>query len=131
MKTTTVSMETGTFDSLDLAIERQRGRRQAQTDVEVCNTNLLACGAKPLPTLARDIRTCFVHISFEDLPPDERKDLLSFPTSFVLDREQLAKLRTAAATLLDHSEPFQQLLRVLREEPSRGAGIPGVKGNCS
>ena len=131
MKTTTVSMETVTVDSLDLAIERQRGRRQAQTDVDVCNSRLAACGGAPLPALARDIRTCFVHITFEDLPPGERDELLSFPTSFALSADQLAKLRKAAATLLERSEPFQQLLRVLREEPSSGAGIPGISGNCS
>jgi predicted acylesterase/phospholipase RssA len=133
MKTATVSMETVSLDTIGLALERQTAREQAQTDIRECNKKLDACRADTprFPTLAQEIRTCFVHIDFEGLPSPRREELLSLPTSFALSQEQLTKLREAAATLLEGSTDFQTLLRVLREEPSMGAGIPGVRGNCS
>ena len=131
MKTATVSMETVTFDTIDLALQRQREREQAQTDIRKCNERLDICRAERFPPLAQEIRTCVIHIDFEGLPSPAREELLSFPTTFALNEEQLTQLREAAATLLDRSEDFQQLLRVLRTEPSLGAGVEGVKGNCS
>jgi predicted acylesterase/phospholipase RssA len=131
LKTATVSMETVTFDTLDLALQRQRERDQAQTNIRVCNERIAGCQAEGFRPLAREIRTCFIHIDFEGLPSPDREELLAFPTTFALSADQLGRLRQAASTLLERSEDFQQLLRVLREEPSVGAGLPDVRGNCS
>jgi hypothetical protein len=60
-----------------------------------------------------------------------REELLSYPTTFSLKPEQLKRLGEAARTLLDTSEGFQRLLRVLRGEPRMGEGIGGPKENCS
>jgi hypothetical protein len=131
MKTATVSMETVSVDSLQHALSRQRAREQAQTDLRVCNEALAQCQARPQPTFAQEIRTCFVHLDFEGLPPKERAALLAYPTTFALSGPQLQTLRAAAGMLLATSSDFQRLLRVLREEPRVGAGVPGVRGNCS
>ena len=131
MKTATVSMETVSFDTIEHALQRQSEREQAQTDVRICNDRLAACGVEPAPAFAQSIRTCFVHVDFEGLPPAERDELLAYPTTFTLSESQLTRLREAAATLLDASESFQRLLRSLRGEPGLGVGLDGVSGNCS
>ena len=131
MKTATVSMETVSFDTIEHALQRQSEREQAQTNIRRCNEQLATCGAPPFEGLAREIRTCFIHIDFEGLPSPAREELLAYPTTFSLSGEQLRRLREAAGALLDASESFQQLVRVLRGEPSVGAGLDGVRGNCS
>lgn len=131
MKTATVSMETVSFDTIEGALRRQAEREQAQTDIRACNQALARCGPTRMPELAREIRTCFVHIDFEGLPSPAREELLSYPTTFKLSEAQLARLRETAAQLLDQSEDFQRLLRALRGEPRMGEGIAGERGNCS
>jgi predicted acylesterase/phospholipase RssA len=131
LKTATVSMETVSFDTIEQALRRQTEREQAQTDIRKCNEALARCGASPMPELAQEIRTCFVHIDFEGLPSPMREELLSYPTTFSLKPEQLKRLGEAARTLLDTSEGFQRLLRALRGEPRMGEGIGGPKENCS
>jgi len=131
MKTATVSMETVTFDTIDLALQPQRDREQAQTDIRKCNERLNMCKAERFPTLAREIRTCFIHIDFEALPSPDRGDLLKLPTTFALKPEQIKRLQKAASTLLDSSTDFNQLVRALRDEPNVGAGNAGLRGNCS
>lgn len=66
-------METVSFDTVKYALQRDTDREQAQTDVRVCNQRLAACEGERLPTFAQPIRTCFVHIDFEGLPPGERE----------------------------------------------------------
>ena len=130
MKTTTVSMESVSFDTLDYAVNRQNEREQAQANVRVCNENLKACGAQPLPTMARDVRTCFVEIDFDTLPSPDREWFLSLPTTFALPEESVKRLIDVAGRLLNASGDFQKLLRALRNEPSLGTGV-GERGNCS
>lgn len=131
LKTATVSMETVSFDTIEQALQQQREREQAQTDIRKCNEALARCGGAAMPKLAQEIRTCFIHIDFEGLPSPAREELLAYPTTFSLDEEQLRRLREAAGTLLDRSESFQRLLRSLRGEPKMGEGIDGARGNCS
>jgi predicted acylesterase/phospholipase RssA len=130
MKTTTVSMESVSFDTLDYAVNRQNEREQAQTNVRVCNEKLVACRAEPLPAMARDIRTCFVEIDFDALPSPEREWFLGLPTTFALPEESVKRLVDVAGRLLNGSGDFQKLLRALRSEPALGAGV-GERGNCS
>ncbi len=130
MKTTTVSMESVSFDTLDDAVHRQTEREQAQTDVRVCNDRLGACGAEQFPTMARDVRTCFVEIDFDALPSPDREWFLGLPTTFALPEPTVKRLIDVAGQLLQQSGDFQTLLRALRGEPSVGAGI-GDHGNCS
>ncbi len=111
-------------------MSRQTERDQAQTNLRVCNQNLAACGAPPLPGFAQDIRTCFVEIDFGFLPSPDREWFLSLPTTFALPEESVKKLIEVAGRLLKDSPDFQKLLRALRGEPSPGAGV-GEWGNCS
>ncbi len=129
-KTATVAMETVTFDTIGLALERQTSREQAQTDIRECNTRLGTCpvALKRFDELAQEIRTCFVHIDFEGLPSPRRETLLAFPTSFALTEAQVAELQAAAADLLRDSAPLKRLLDILRTEPSLGAGIKDQDG---
>ena len=130
MKTATVSMESLSFETLDRALSQQRERDQAQTDIRVCNEHLAACGASPLPSFAQNLRTCFVEIDFDALPPPEREWFLSLPTTFALPEDSVKKLIDVAGGLLRDSADFQKLLRALRGEPTMGAGV-GEAGNCS
>jgi len=130
MKTATVSMENLSFDTLDYAVSRQTEREQAQTNIRACNQSLAQCGAPPRPGFAREIRTCFVEIDFEALPSPDREWFLNLPTTFALPEPTVRRLIEVAGTLLDGSADFQKLLRALRGEPTRGAGV-GEAGNCS
>jgi predicted acylesterase/phospholipase RssA len=130
MKTATVSMEALSGDTIDYAISRQTEREQAQTNIRVCNERLTGCSAEPFPTFAREVRTCFVEISFEGLPPKEREEMLGLPTTFALPEATVKRLIEVAGQLLDQSPGFQKLLKALRGEPAPGAGI-GERGNCS
>jgi NTE family protein len=130
MKTTTVSMESLSFDTLDYAVNRQTEREQAQTNLRVCNEKLAACGAEPLPSLAREIRTCFVEIDFDALPSPDREWFLALPTRFALPEESVERLVDVAGRLLNGSGDFQKLLRALRNESELGGGV-GERGNCS
>ena len=130
MKTATVSMENLSFDTIESAIARVTEREQAQLNIQACNERLTACGGRLFPTLARDIRTCFLEIDFEALPSPAREEFLSLPTTFALPPETVRHLIEVAGTLLDASPNFQKLLRALRGEPTLGAGI-GDDGNCS
>lgn len=131
MKTATVSMENLTVDTLDYAINRQREREQAQTNMRVCNEKLAACRAPLLPVFAQKIRTCFVEISFEGLPAKQRDEYLALPTTFALRKDQVDGLISVAGKLLEESSDFQKLLRVLRAERKLGDGVAGERGNCS
>lgn len=130
MKTATVSMENLSFDTLDYAVSRQVEREQAQTNIRACSQALAQCGAPPIRGFAREIRTCFVEIDFEALPSPDREWFLGLPTTFALPEPTVRRLIETAGTLLDGSADFQKLLRALRGEPTRGAGV-GDAGNCS
>jgi predicted acylesterase/phospholipase RssA len=130
MKTTTVSMENLSFDTIDYAVNRQIEREQAQMNVNACNERLGQCGAPLLSGFARQIRTCFVELDFEALAPPDRGWFLGLPTTFALPEETVKKLIEVAGTLVDGSRDFQKLLRALRGEPTLGAGL-GDRGNCS
>ncbi|HYB43723.1 MAG TPA: patatin-like phospholipase family protein, partial [Candidatus Methylomirabilis sp.] len=130
MKTATVSMESLSFDTLDKAVARGTEREQAQSAIRACNQGLAACGAPPLPTFAQAVRTCFIEIDFGALPPPEREEFLSLPTTFALPEDSVRKLIEVAGRLLNGSADFQKLLRALRGEATLGAGV-GDTGNCS
>jgi NTE family protein len=130
LKTATVSMESLSFDTLDYGVKHLRERDQAQTDIRVCNEKLTACGAQPLPTFARDIRTCFIEIDFESLPSPDREWFRSLPTTFALPEDTVKKLIDVGKRLLNDSPDFQKLLRALRGESTLGVGV-GEVGNCS
>jgi predicted acylesterase/phospholipase RssA len=129
MKTATVSMETVTFDTIQQALDRQTAREQAQTDIRVCTDALAKCQHTPPAPLAREIRTCFIHIDFEGLPPPQRDALLAYPTTFSLSEEQLKTLQKAARDLLRDSPSFKRLIDALKDDPS--AENPAARGNCS
>ncbi len=130
-KTATVSMGNFSVETLGLARSRHEAREQAQTDILICNKALRACGGTPFPELAGSVRTCFIEIDFEGLPPGRREAFLSLPTTFALPRAQVDDLIMAASELLDSSPDFTRLVGALRGEPSLGAGVGADRGNCS
>lgn len=68
-------------------------------------------------TAAEDLEFVMVDADFEVLSDRaEREALMRIPTSWVLDAATVARIRTAARTLLAESASFQQLLRDLRAQ---------------
>jgi predicted acylesterase/phospholipase RssA len=71
---------------------------------------------KKLPELdVPDTEYSFIEVSFDGITDEEEKTYLnSIPTSFKLNREQVDRLRSAAATILDAHPDFQKLLEGLQ-----------------
>ncbi len=64
-----------------------------------------------------DVQTYLVEIEFERLKEkNEREYLLSLPTTFVLEAEQVDRLRAAARRLLHESPEFQRLVTDLNKQ---------------
>jgi hypothetical protein len=107
---------------------------QAQRTLDDCNAKIAQCQVprpEPFPSTPA-MRGCVIHLSFEGLPPRERDELLSYPTSFSLTAEQVQRLIDAGAALLARSADFQRLVRTLQREPALGSGVAGdAPDRCS
>lgn len=78
---------------------------------------------RELSTPDRPVSSYFVQLSFEDVPDVPlRRFLNEIPTSFALDKEQVARLIATGRELLRTSPEFQRLLASLR---APAAGSPG------
>ena len=76
---------------------------------------------RELSTPERPVSSYFVQLSFEDVPDlPLRRFLNEIPTSFALDKEQVARLIVTGRELLRNSPEFQRLLASLRAQ-SRAA----------
>ncbi|MGJ7509672.1 patatin-like phospholipase family protein [Variovorax sp. GT1P44] len=83
---------------------------------------------RELSTPERPVSSYFVQLSFEDVPDlPLRRFLNEIPTSFALDKEQVARLIATGRELLRNSPEFQRLLASLRAPPSAGASKPPAR----
>jgi NTE family protein len=74
-------------------------------------------GQKAPTQACTDVQTDLVEIDFERLKDeDEREYLSSLPTTFVLEVEQVDRLRAAAKRLMQESPEFQRLVTDLNKQ---------------
>lgn len=72
---------------------------------------------RELSTPERPVSSYFIQLSFEDVPdPPLRRFLNEIPTSFVLDKEQVARLIATGRELLRNNPDYQRLLAGLRAQ---------------
>ena len=62
-------------------------------------------------------------VSFEEIPdPKERMHFMNLPTSFVLQAEEVDRLREVAGQLLRQSPEFEAIVRELGGPPAKSSG---------
>lgn len=72
---------------------------------------------RELSTPERPVNSYFIRLSFEDVPDlPLRRFLNEIPTSFVLDKEQVARLIATGRELLRNNPDYQRLLAGLRAQ---------------
>lgn len=72
---------------------------------------------RELSTPGRPVNSYFIRLSFEDVPDlPLRRFLNEIPTSFVLDKEQVAQLIATGRELLRNNPDYQRLLTGLRAQ---------------
>ncbi len=117
-KTTTISLDNYSFESIETIRDLNRQRKQTQDTLGVCNSRLKACHGNEFPELSGKIDPVVIDLNFENIQdPQRRKQLLSLPTSFALPEEAVKQLIDAGGELLDNSPDFQSLLKELNPAP--------------
>jgi NTE family protein len=77
---------------------------------------------RELSTPERPVSSYFIRLSFEDVPDVPlRRFLNDIPTSFVLDKVQVARLIATGRELLRNNADYQRLLAGLRAKPETAA----------
>ena len=115
-KTTTISLDNYSFESIETMRDLTRQRKQTQETLTVCNDKLKACHATELfPELSGKVDPLVIDLNFQSMPdPRQAKHLLNLPTSFSLPKEDVDQLINAGAVLLDNSKEFNALMQELR-----------------
>ncbi|MGH7255363.1 MAG: patatin-like phospholipase family protein, partial [Nitrospirales bacterium] len=127
-KTSTVSMDNYSVESIALITEHLKQRLQAQKDLEGCRRHLArTCPAAPsLPTLGTALDPYVMEVSFQGAATLDGEDpayYLNLPTSFRLEAEQVERLVHVGPKLLRALPQYQCLLAVLEAE-AQGAPRP-------
>ncbi len=118
-------MNNYTFETYAALDEQVKGILQGQRAYADCEKLLKERGAKDtsMPGGAMNQATYHVvEVSFERLPPDERKAMVAIPTALTLKPELTLKLRQVAVRLLQESQSFQQFLKEMK-----GTATPPVQ----
>ena len=106
-----IPLDRYSFDTLDLLRRDIKGWEKSIT-AERCK-NLKADFNSPDRNCP--VRTYLIEVNFEQTPDEsERQHLLSLPTSFYLEPEDVDRLKAAARELLSTSAEFQRLVSDLR-----------------
>jgi len=106
-----IPLDRYSFDTLDLLRRDIKGWEKSIT-AERCK-NLKADFNSPDRNCP--VRTYLIEVNFEQIPDEsERQHLLSLPTSFYLEPEDVDRLKAAARELLSTSAEFQRLVSDLR-----------------
>jgi hypothetical protein len=81
-----------------------------------CQAKLDACPDIPkLPKFATNIEPFVVDIDFDAIPdPERRRDFLTMPTSFKLDKDQVQKIIDVGGELLEADPEYKALIEGLR-----------------
>ena len=86
--------------------------------------------SRELSTPDRPVSSYFIRLSFEDVPnPPLRRFLNEIPTSFALDKSQVAQLITTGRELLRNNPDYQRLLAGLRAQAA--SRVPAVPANAT
>jgi NTE family protein len=113
-KTATVSMDNFTYETVEMTGELLDASRQAAETVEICRKLLeehCRAGDKLSP-MGHRFEVYVIEINFLDVANGARREhLLSLPTTFSLDREDVDDLIKVGGELLCQSAKFQKLLR--------------------
>lgn len=85
------------------------------------------CGSNPLsvePGTCGDIEFYLIQVKFDALDDEaERRSLKRLPTSFVLEPEEVDRLRLAARGALSKSREFRRLIQDLHEDRTYGTKV--------
>jgi NTE family protein len=117
-KTATVAMDNYSHDSVTELRETLYARVQTQKDGQACVALLSKyCPQAPEPFhFAADIDPYVIEINFEaadQIPGEDPRYYLDLPTSFKLNKEQVARLISVGPKLLQAAPQYQCLLKVL------------------
>ena len=109
-----IPLDRYSFDTLDLLRRNIKGWEESVTDRR-CKKIETAKGEKKSDTDSLDrncaAKTYLIEVSLDQTPTEsERRKLLSLPTSFYLNPEDIDRLKTAADELLSSSVEFQKLV---------------------
>ncbi len=113
-KTATVSMDNYTFETLELMAEFLDQRRQTQEMLEAVNQWRREAGMPGLSQLPM-IESSLIEVSLEQISDlEERRALLSVPTTLTLPRDVVDELINKGRELLRRHGEFQELIDTLR-----------------
>jgi NTE family protein len=118
-KTATVSMDNYSFETMQMTRDLLLASEKARQDVEACQRLVdRFCGAGYMvPPLAYDFDVYVIEINFLRVrDPQRQKKLLSLPTTFSLQPEEVADLIKVGGELLDQAPEFQDLVQNLTSE---------------
>ena len=118
-KTATVSMDNYSFETVRVAESRLSESLKSQQYVEMCRKLLREhCGAEDiLPKMSQDFKLFFIDLNFLKVKDAElRNRLLSMPTSFKLDPDQVQDLIDTGAKLLKKSKGVHALIQAIESE---------------
>jgi NTE family protein len=110
-KTATISLDNYSFETIESMRDLIKQRKQTQQTWVDCEAKLKECPASlPLTPLSREIEPVFIDLSFEAVPePGLRRELLTMPTSFSLNKDDVDKVIRAGEELLESAPAFQSL----------------------
>ena len=115
-KTATVSMDNYTFESVEVTKSTLIRSEQARINIEKCRELLeeYCCAGDKLQPLGQQYKTHLIEINLLNIKDQElQQELLSLPTSFALETDQVNKLINAGGGLLRDSKEFNTLLQEL------------------
>jgi len=138
-KTSTISMDNYSYETISVLTEALTSRLQAQKDLQACKALLQSkCpAADNIIPLGKDIDPYIIELNFENIhgmADEDQQYYLELPTSFALKHNEVEKLINIGPKLMKKNEQYQCLLQVLAAQaahqprPShcpQGAGIHG------
>ncbi len=132
-KTATISMDSYSFETVEMMHALASERQKAQLALKHCQEAVdVRCPGKPrlTPLAGGELESFVIELNFDAVKDEkERECFLGLPTSFSLPRHQVRALSEVAGELLDANPTFQDLLRALKVEPG-SAKSPARLAHC-
>jgi hypothetical protein len=115
-RTATISMDNYSAETIEFMKGLAEEREKAQRSLLACQRRLDQCPAAPkLPKFPAVIDSYVVDVNFQSIREDDRRRFfLNLPTGFVLCPDEVQQLIEAGRELLEQSEEFAALLKVLQ-----------------
>ena len=125
LKTTSISMDNYSFESVEAVKDIADVRAQAEQAIRDCQELIneqakgsakgSASGKVKLPAPEKSVQFDIVEVSFDSITDmAEKQYFLNLPTSFTLAPDQVDRISSKAGELLKQSEEFQEALKELR-----------------